>query len=112
MDILVVSLREYLDSREDECKEIFVTSRKPYRKIGSRTIQKEISIITKRTSIKKEVSPRIFRNTFTKIMMKKGCLLNVLQSLLGHKFQSSTAATSFRLDVDNKREIYQKYYSK
>lgn len=107
----VVLLKEYLDSREDDCKEVFVTLRKPYRKMGSRAIQREIKQIVKRTDIKKEVTPRIFRNTFTKIMMKKGCPVNVLQSLLGHKLQSSTVATSFRLNVDNKKEIYQKYYS-
>lgn len=104
-------LKEYLDSREDDCKEIFVTLRKPYRKMGSRSVQKEIENIAKRTSIKKEVTPRVFRNTFTKDMLKKGCPLNVLQSLLGHQHHSSTAETSFRLNVDNKKEIYHKYYS-
>ena len=104
-------LKEYLDSREDDCKEIFVTLRKPYRKMGSRSVQREVENIAKRTGIKKEVTPRVFRNTFTKDMLKKGCPLNVLQSLLGHQHHSSTAETSFRLNVDNKKEIYQKYYS-
>lgn len=104
-------LTKYLDSREDDCKEVFVTLRKPYRKMGSRSIQREIENITKRTDIKKEVTPRVFRNTFTRDMLKKGCPLNVLQSLLGHQCHSSTAETSLRLNVDNKKEIYQKYYS-
>lgn len=107
----VAFLKEYLDSREDDCKEVFVTSRKPYKRLGGRSIQREIKSIAKRTDLNKNITPRTFRDTYAKIMLKKGCPLNILQALLGHESHSSTVETSLRLNLNNKKDIYQKYFT-
>lgn len=107
----VAFLKEYLDSREDDCKQIFVTSKKPYKTLGARSIQREIKSIVGRTDLNKSITPRTFRDTFAKSMLKKGCPLNVLQALLGHESHSSTVETSLRLNLNNKKDIYQKYYA-
>lgn len=109
-ELALQKYREYLSSRSDKCNFLFVTERKPYRKLTRRTIQREINNIAVRTSIKKPVSPKILRHTFANLMYEKGCPLNILQTLLGNKDHSSTAETYIKINNRNAQDIYQKYF--
>jgi site-specific recombinase XerD len=93
-------LKKYIDTREDDTDYLFVTERKPFRSLSNRGIQRQITIIIERTNIKKKISPRTFRQTFAKKMLEKGCELNVLQALLGHK-NASTSETYVKLTDEN-----------
>ncbi|MBD3842914.1 MAG: hypothetical protein IE909_13740 [Campylobacterales bacterium] len=41
---------KHLKQREDDCKALMITERKPYRRIFKRGIQREIGIIAKKAS--------------------------------------------------------------
>lgn len=103
-------LKDYLNSRKDDNPALFVTSKKPHGKLGNRSIQQEVENIANRAGLDKEIAPSIFRNTFIKNMLNKGCPMHILQELTGHKYHASTTATVFRLNADERNEIYQKYY--
>lgn len=102
-------LRDYINSRKDDCNFVFVTARNPYRKMSSRAIQREIGIIAKRTNIKKDISPKIFRHTFAKSMLNKGCPLNIVQTLLGYKDYTISSETNVRITKDNINIIFEKF---
>jgi site-specific recombinase XerD len=99
------SLMMYLNMREDKTDFLFVSERKPYRKLSSRGIQREISNIASKTNIRKKVSPRVFRHTFAKIMLEKGTPMHIVQSLLGHKDYRSTSETYVKITNDNIKSI-------
>ena len=94
-------LKSYLDIREDDLKNIFVTERRPYRQISSKGIQDEIANIARRTTISKKISPRIFRETFSGIMLDKGFQSNIVESLLGYDSKSSRSETYYVITNKN-----------
>lgn len=96
------AILQYLESRSDQLKILFVTERKPYRQISNRGIQCEIGRIVARTSISKKITVRTFRNTFSENMLDKGyCQWNTLQVLLGYHPKRSRSETFFTLTNDN-----------
>lgn len=104
-------LKEYIETRDDKCKEIFVTERKPHRKLSSRAVEVEIWKLANKADLGKSISIRTFRHTFAKSMLAKGCEMNILQILLGNKDYSSTSETyNIKLSADKKKEIYLQYY--
>lgn len=106
-------LKQYIESRKDDCKELFATERsKPYRKLGSRSIEEIIKNVVSRTTLKETISTKTFRHTFAQNMHDKGCPINTLQTLLGNKDLSSTSETylKFKLTSENKKKIYQQLY--
>lgn len=58
-------LKKYLKSRTDDNPALFVTSKKPYNRLGARSIQREIKKIAARTDIKK-----MFIHTFLDIRLQ------------------------------------------
>lgn len=96
-----IHLKKYLDRREDDLKNIFVTERRPYRQISSKAIQDEIANIASRTTISKNISPRIFRETFSSIMLDKGYQSSIVESLLGYDSKSSRSETYFVITNKN-----------
>lgn len=58
--------------------------------LTTRRIQQIIDDIIKRTSIKLNVTPHMFRHTFATHLLDNGCDLLAVQELLGHESLSST----------------------
>jgi integrase/recombinase XerD len=53
-------LKKYLALRADDVPALFITERRPYRRLSDRGIQREIKIIADRSGVKKNVHPHIF----------------------------------------------------
>ncbi|MEH7239546.1 tyrosine-type recombinase/integrase [Bacillus sp. JJ1562] len=100
-------LKKYLDTREDNKENLFVTVRKPNNSLGARSIEREINEIASRTSIDKKITPKTFRHTFAKLMLAKGYQLNKIQALLGNKNLASTSETYVKLTDENINEIFE-----
>lgn len=83
-------LNSYLKSRNDDCEAVFVTQRKPYRRMGNRAIQDEINKIEQRAKIKKTLTPHIMRHTLAQNMLDNGASLDEVQHILGHSNISTT----------------------
>lgn len=96
-------LKKYLLSRLDDDPALFITERKPYRRLSKRGIQCEIKNIAKRSEVKKNVYPHIFRHTFATLMLNNGAELVAVQGLLGHIDPATTLIYSSMSDEKRKQ---------
>lgn len=101
-------LNKYLNQRTDDCEALFVTVRKPIRRLTHRAIQREIKIIAKRVGLEKKVSPHVLRHTFATLTLNNGAELVAVQELLGHESPETTLRYA-RITEERKREQHKKY---
>jgi len=101
-------LKKYLKSRDDTCSALFVTERKPIRRVGKRQIQREIKNIATRAGIGDKVHPHVLRHTFATLMLNNGAELAVLQQLLGHESPTTTQVYAQVTD-ERKKAAHKKY---
>lgn len=104
-----IYLRKYLDSRADNCEALFVTERKPYRRMSNRAIQREVTNVGKRAKLNKSIHPHVLRHTFATLMINKGCPMSVVQELLGHD-DLATTQTYTSVTYEHKHHSYEKYF--
>ena len=101
----------YLKSRTDDCPALFVTSRKPYRRLGERAIQKEVEKIAAKANLDKEVHPHIFRHTLATHLLENGADLVTVQQILGHENPATTQIYA-TLTEQHKQQTFRKCMSK
>jgi integrase/recombinase XerD len=101
-------LKKYMSSRNDDCSALFVTERKPYRRMKKRTIQKDLKNIAERSSIEKNVTPHILRHSFASLSLNNNMDIAVISKLLGHSNISTTQIYAHISD-ENKRYQYRKH---
>lgn len=100
-------LKKYLNSRTDEDAALFVTERKPYRRVSKRAIQREVAKIAEQAGVK-HVSPHALRHTFATLTLNNGAELAAVQALLGHESPETTMIYA-QLTEDKKHEAYKRY---
>ena len=83
-------LKKYLMHRVDTEPALFITERKPYRRLSNRGIQREIGKIAARSGIQKKVHPHVFRHTFATLLLNNGADIVSVQGLLGHADPATT----------------------
>ncbi|WP_061213504.1 tyrosine-type recombinase/integrase [Syntrophomonas wolfei] len=105
----VYHLRKYLMTRLDDEPALFITERRPYRRLSQRGIQRVIRVIAKRSGIQKKIHPHTFRHTFAFLTLNNGAdLSSVHQALLGHTDPSTTQVYA-QVTEEKKREAYKKH---
>lgn len=102
-------LKKYLNSRNDDCEALFVTERKPYRRMGNMAIQREIDKIEKASQITKKLHPHVLRHTYATLSMDAGIELADLQHLLGHSNPGTTLIYS-NVSEERKQQAFKKYH--
>lgn len=85
-----ILLKKYLDSRNDNCSALFVTSRRPHGRLGNRSIERDISKIAARAGFDKSVYPHLFRHSYASHNINAGMPLHILQKLMGHESADTT----------------------
>lgn len=101
-------LEKYLKTRTDDCEALMVTNRKPYRRVGPRSIQREIAKIARRAGLESKVSPHVLRHTFATLCLNNGAELVAVQELLGHSSPETTLRYA-RITEERKRDQHKKY---
>jgi len=101
-------LKKYLDSRDDDCPALFVTMRKPYRRVANRSIQDEINKIAEQAELDHGVTPHWFRRTMATRMLETGAHLSAVQNILGHN-SPDTTQHYINVTEEFKREQHKKY---
>jgi len=96
-------LKKYLMRRMDDVDALFVTERRPYRRLSNKGIQREVKVIAARSEVKKNVHPHIFRHTFATLMLNNGADLVAVQGLLGHVDPATTLIYSVLSDEKRKQ---------
>ena len=76
-------LQEYLSSRNDDNKALFISRYKPYKRISYRGIEMMLKRIGKEIGVRK-VHPHKFRRTLATRAIDKGMPIEQVQHLLGH----------------------------
>lgn len=102
-------LRKYLNSRSDECEYLFVTDRRPIRKMSDRNIERIIDNIEQRTKISKKLTPHVLRHTKAMVMMENGADIADVQVILGHQ-EISTTTVYAHVSEERKKEANRKYH--
>ena len=81
-----VHLEFYLQQRTDDNPYLFVSLKKPYRKLERSAIEFLLREISKQTGVNgMHLYPHIMRRTFATNMYEKGASADKIQKLLGHK---------------------------
>lgn len=86
----VVTLKEYLKTRNDECDFLFVTERRPYRSLSKEATEKIIRLLSEKSSITKRVTPHILRHTTATQAVNNGMAIEDVSKLLGHANVNTT----------------------
>jgi integrase/recombinase XerD len=102
-------LRKYLNARKDDCETLFVTDRKPNRKMTNRTIERIIDKIQTRAKVSKKLTPHVFRHTFATLAMENGADLADVQQLLGHEDPSTTLIYS-NVSEERKKQAHKRFH--
>lgn len=103
------ALKRYLDERGDDEPCLFVTGRKPKRRMSVDTLRYIVKRISNRAGINKTIHPHQLRHSYATHMVDNGAPLEVIQSLLGHEKSETTriyAHPSGKLRYD----FYNKYF--
>lgn len=105
----IYHLKKYLASRHDLVPALFITERKPYRRMGNRAIQREFKKIAKRAGITKNLHPHVMRHTMATLTLNNGADIVAVQSLLGHSNPGTTQIYA-QLTSVRRKEQYQRYH--
>lgn len=85
-----ILLKKYLGTRTDNNSALFVTSKRPCNRLGSRSVQREIKKISLRAGFEKSVFPHLFRHSFATHKLNSGMPLHIVQHLMGHESPATT----------------------
>lgn len=107
-DITKFYLNKYLDSRSDDNPALFVSVKKPYKRLSQRGVQKIFDRIKKDLNLSVDFTPHILRHTFATKLAQTADITTV-QKLLGH---TSLDTTMIYAEIDNEKIAYQYKSSK
>jgi site-specific recombinase XerD len=108
-DKAIFHLEKYFEYRTDDCDALLVTSRKPYRAMGARAIQRDIVKVKKRMNFTKKLHPHVMRHTYAQLAMDAGIELSDLQHLMGHS-SSATTMMYAQVSEERKKSAFKKYH--
>ncbi|MBM7608751.1 tyrosine-type recombinase/integrase [Ureibacillus composti] len=102
-------LKRYLDERDDEDPGLFITDRRPKRRMSIDNLRYIIKRISNRAGIKKNIHPHQLRHSYATHMINNGAPIDVIQSLLGHE-KSETTKIYAQLSGKLRHDFYSKYF--
>ena len=95
--------KEYLGDKTSD----YLIVGKNEENLTTRRIEQIIDNLIKKTSIKMNITPHMFRHTFATHLLDQGCDLLAVQELLGHESLSSTEIYT-HVSNEHLREVYYK----
>lgn len=103
-------IEKYLKSRKDKLNNpaLFICSKKPYNRLGTRSIEKEINKIATAANFDKSVFPHLLRHTMATLALKSGASLTTIQKLLGHSDPGTTEIYA-EISDDTVQQEYNKF---
>ena len=102
-----LSLRKYLATRSDSCEALFISERKPARRLSVKALENIITKAANRTGL--HVYPHKLRHTFATSGLRGGMPLDKLQALMGHAKPETTLIYAKEDRVDLQREHMRVY---
>ena len=102
-------LKRYLDERDDLEPCLFITERRPKRRMSIDLIRYIIKRISKRSGLQKEIHPHQLRHSYATHMINNGAPIDVIQSLMGHE-KTETTKLYAQLSGKLRHDFYMKYF--
>ncbi|KMM38477.1 tyrosine-type recombinase/integrase [Guptibacillus hwajinpoensis] len=102
-------LKRYLDERDDLEPCLFITERRPKRRMSIYLIRYIIKRISKRSGLQKEIHPHQLRHSYATHMINNGAPIDVIQSLMGHE-KTETTKLYAQLSGKLRHDFYMKYF--
>lgn len=103
-----IYLQKYLQTRTDNNPALFIASKKPYGRLGNRSIEREINKIAIRAGFDKAVFPHLLRHTMATLALQSGATLTTIQRLLGHEDPGTTEIYA-EISDENVKDEYRKH---
>ena len=104
-----VHLEYYLKERDDDCPYLFVSLKKPHKKLERSAIEFLLRELSKNTGVDgMHLYPHLLRHTFATQMYEKGASIDKIQHLLGH-VESSTTQLYIKDSVEVNARNYKMY---
>jgi len=103
-----IYLKKYLETRKDTCEALFVTERKPIRRMSIARIREIIKDIAKNSEVDINVYPHRYRHTHAQMMVDNGASLDIVMNDLGHA-RITTTMIYAQVSSERKRQEYNKY---
>lgn len=95
------ALEEYLNSRTDDNPALFVSFKKPYRRLGINGVERRMRVAGRNVGVK--THPHKFRRTMATTLLNKGVPIEQVQILLGH---NKLDTTTIYAQVDDEQLRY------
>ena len=102
-----IHLLKYLESRNDKNPALFVSFKKPYKRLGINGVERRIRELGNSSNIKK-VHPHKFRRTMATNAIDKGMPIEQVQKLLGH-VQIDTTMQYAMVNQNNVKIAHRKF---
>lgn len=102
-------LKKYLKSRKDVHEALFVTERRPYRRLSIAQLRNIIKVVARRAGIQTSVYPHRLRHSYACHLLENGAPLELIQTLMGHAKMETTRLYA-TLSGARRREMYKRYF--
>jgi integrase/recombinase XerD len=102
-------LLNYLDSKKIKTTAVFTNSKKPYNRLSTRSIEKEVNQIKINAGLQDLIiTPHIMRHSMATHMINSNMSITTLQTLLGHSSPATTTQIYAEVDQENMLHEYRK----
>lgn len=106
-DVSSMYLSAYLFQRKDNSEALFVSDKKPYKRLSASGVRGMLKAIGKRTGIDK-VHPHRFRTTCATNLLRKGMPIEEVSQILGHEKLDTTRLYAL-VDKDKVKADHRRY---
>lgn len=108
---VAVHLREYLDSRTDDCPALFVSLRKPHKRLTVSGVQYMLRDLSKKDKRLNgvQVNPHKWRRQFVTELLEKDVPITLVADLVGHSSIGTTKANYANYSKSKAKEAHRKY---
>lgn len=89
-DVARIHIKKYLNSRKDNSDALFAGVRNPYSVVQEDGLRLIVTGIKEKAGLERRVYPHLFRKTLATMLRMKGCSIEDIQQILGHKSPSTT----------------------